>query len=377
MKYPLIIIFTSLLLQACSKPVEVTAKPAPLVAVELVRLAESEPLLSFPSIAVATGKASLSFRLAGEVVKVHVRPGTKIQKGQLLAELDDNDFQLEVDDAQAQYNIANSKYRRSSKLLKQGYIAPSQLDELKAELRIAKARLDIAKLNLSFVQLKAPFSGVISHVDIKGFENVQVGETVMNIHRTDTIDIQLQAADMIYSKSPANKVEASRPKATVITPDGKRYSAVLKEFTTELDPSSGSFLITLTMPMPKDGFILDGTALDVSVDAEKLQIYQAGEFSVPLSAIFNEDGDGLTFKDTFVWVVDKNNRIEKRQIMTSKVVAGGVRLLKGLSEGERIVVAGGNRIRAGQEVRVLAANSLPTSTNNLSQSTDVTGAKNE
>jgi len=281
MKYPLIIIFTSLLLQACSKPVEVTAKPAPLVAVELVRLAESEPLLSFPSIAVATGKSSLSFRLAGEVVKVHVRPGTKIQKGQLLAELDDNDFQLEVDDAQAQYNIA-------------------------------KARLDIAKLNLSFVQLKAPFSGVISHVDIKGFENVQVGETVMNIHRTDTIDIQLQAADMIYSKSPANKVEASRPKATVITPDGKRYSAALKEFTTELDPSSGSFLITLTMPMPKDGFILDGTALDVSVDAEKLQIYQAGEFSVPLSAIFNEDGDGLTFKDTFVWVVDKNNRIEKR-----------------------------------------------------------------
>jgi len=63
--------------------------------------------------------------------------------------------------------------------------------------------------------------------------------------------------------------------------------------------------------------------------------------------------------------------------VTSKVVAGGVRLLKGLSEGERIVVAGGNRIRAGQEVRVLAANSLPTSTNNLSQSTDVTGAKNE
>lgn len=370
MKNPFAIIILSLFLQACSKPAEVAEKQPPLVKVEVVQLAAAKPQLSFPAVAVAAGKSRLSFRLAGEVTKVHVKAGNEIKKGQLLAELDASDYQLEVDDAQAQYNIADSKYRRSSKLLKQGYIAPSQLDELKAELRIAKVRLDIAKLDLSFVQLRAPFSGLVSHVNIKEFENVQVGESVMNIHRADTIDIQVQAADAIYSKTPANKVEATQPKLTVITPDKRQHDARLKEFTTELDPNTGSFLVILTMPMPEGNLILDGTAVDVSIDAEKLQIYQAGEYRVPLSAIFNEDGDALDLADTFVWVVGKDNIVEKRQVVTSKVVSDGARLLSGLAKGEQIVVAGGNRIRAGLKVRVLAAN-------NLTQAAELSGANNE
>ena len=370
MKYPLGIIILSLFLQACSKPAEIAEKQPPLVKVEVVKLAAAKPQLSFPAVAVAADKSRLSFRLAGEVTKIYVKAGNKIKKGQLLAELDGSDYQLEVDDAQAQYNIADSKYRRSAKLLKQGYIAPSQLDELKAELRIAKVRLDIAKLDLSFVQLKAPFSGVVSHVSIKEFENVQVGESVMNIHSTDTINIQVQAADAIYSKTPANKVETTQPELNVITPDKRKYDARLKEFTTELDPNTGSFLVILTMPMPKDNFILDGTAVDVSIDAEKLKIYQSGEYRVTLSAIFNEDGDALDFADTFVWVVDANNIVEKRKVVTSKVVADGARLMSGLREGERIVVAGVNRIRAGLQVRVLAAN-------NLTQAAELSGANNE
>ncbi|QUM76842.1 efflux RND transporter periplasmic adaptor subunit [Moritella sp. 24] len=341
------------ILQGCESPIVEPRQKVQLVKVDTVQLAAETARLSFPAVAVAADKSNLSFRLQGEVTLVAVRPGDRVTEGQVLAQLDPTYYRLEVDDAKAEYAIADSQYRRSAKLVDQGYIAPSQFDELKAQRRIAKARLDIATLNLSFTALKAPFAGVISHVPIQQFENVQVGQQVMNIHSTTTVDIQLQAPDIIYSKSSAAQVEASQPGAKIITADGTEYDARLKEFTTEPDPDVGSFVITLTMPMPKDRFILDGMAVEVRADAQKLNIYKKNEPFIPLEAILNEDGDDLNLTQKFVWVVNSDNTVSKRQIETDKVVNEGVRLNSGLTVGERIVVAGGNRLREGQSVKVL------------------------
>lgn len=341
------------ILQGCEQPIIEPRQKIQLVKIETVQLAEDSARLSYPAVAVAADKSSLSFRLQGEVTSVTTGPGERVTKGQILAQIDPTYYRLEVDDAKAEYAIADSQYRRSAKLVDQGYIAPSQFDELKAQRRIAKARLDIAKLNLSFTELKAPFSGVISHVPIQQFENVQVGQQVMNIYSTTTVDIQLQAPDIIYSQSSAVEVEASRPGAKVITADGMEYEAHLKEFTTEPDPKVGSFVITLTMPMPKDKFILDGMAVEVRADAQKLNIYKKNEPFIPLEAILNEDGDDLNATQKFVWVVNSDLTVSKRQVVTDKVMNEGVRLSSGLAVGEKVVVAGGNRLREGQSVKIL------------------------
>ncbi|QFI37265.1 efflux RND transporter periplasmic adaptor subunit [Moritella marina ATCC 15381] len=354
-KFPSIVMALGVItaLQGCDKPIIEPRQKVQLVEVTTVQLAEDSARLSFPAVAVAADKSSLSFRLQGEVTKVTVRPGDQVVAGQLLAQLDPTYYRLEVDDAKAEYAIADSQYRRSAKLVDQGYIAPSQFDELKAQRRIAKARLDIAQLNLSFTELKAPFSGIISHVPIQQFENVQVGQQVMNIHSSTTVDIQLQAPDIIYSKSSATEIEDSKPGAKIITADGHEYDAHLKEFTTEPDPEVGSFVITLTMPMPADRFILDGMAVEVRADAQKLKIYKQDEPFIPFEAIINEDGDDLNLTQKFVWVVNSDNTVSKRLIVTEKVVNNGVRLSAGLTVGEKVVIAGGNRLREGQSVKIL------------------------
>jgi len=344
---------TTLALQGCEKAqIEERQKVQP-VSVNTVVLGDTAPQLTFPAVAAAADKSSLSFRIQGEVTRITVRPGDFVKKGQLLAQLDPSDYQLEVDDAQAKYNVADSQYRRSAKLVDKGFLAQSQFDELKAQRRIARARLNLAKLKLTFTQLEAPFDGVISRVPIEQFENVQVGQQVMNIHSTQTVDINIQAPDLIYSQSSAVDIEESQPGARVLLSDGTEYRAYLKEFTTEPDPELGSFLVTLSMPMPKDRFILDGMAVEVRADAQKLKIYKKGEAVIPLEAIFNEDGDELSVADKFVWVVNDDQRVSKRRISTDKVVPEGVRLQSGLSEGETIVVAGGNRLRDGQQIEVI------------------------
>jgi len=342
------------ILQGCEKPAVEERQVVQPVSVDVVALAEAAPQLTFPAVAAAADKSSLSFRIQGEVTRIAVGPSDFVKKGQLLAELDPTDYQLEVDDAQAKYNVADSQYRRSAKLVDKGFLAQSQFDELRAQRKIAQARLKLAKLNLTFTKLTAPFDGVISRVPIEQFENVQVGQQVMNIHSTKMVDILIQAPDLIYSRSSAVDIEKSQPGARVVMTDGTEYKALLKEFTTEPEPESGSFLVTLTMPMPKGRFILDGMAVEVRADAQKLKIYKKGEPVIPLEAIFNEDGDDLSRTEKFVWVVNDNKTVTKRRVATNKVVPEGVRLLAGLDEGEIIVVAGGNRLREGQQVKVIA-----------------------
>ncbi|WP_299018215.1 efflux RND transporter periplasmic adaptor subunit [uncultured Photobacterium sp.] len=340
-------------LQGCEqKAVDERVIVAP-VSVTAVKLAKSAPKLTFPAVAAAADKSSLSFRIPGEVTHIYVKPGDRVKRGQLLARLEPTDYKLEVDDAQAKFNVSDSQYRRSSKLVEKGFLAQSQFDELKAQRRIALAKLKLTKLRLTFTELKAPFDGVISRVPVEQFENVQIGQAIMNIHSTDMVDILIQAPDMIYSQSTPVEIEKSRPGARVVLNDGAEFRAFLKEYTTEPDPELGSFLVTLTMPMPRRQFILDGMAVEVRVDAQKLNIYRSGEPVIPFGAIFNEDGDALSMESKFVWILNDNNTVSKRKVVTDKVVPDGVRLRAGLDEGEVIVTEGGNRLREGQEVNVV------------------------
>ncbi|WP_297474965.1 efflux RND transporter periplasmic adaptor subunit [uncultured Photobacterium sp.] len=343
----------ALLVVGCDKPTVEPREELPLVKVQQVKLSKQVPKLTFPAVASAADKSILSFRIAGEVTQILVRSGDRVKKGQVLARLDPSDFKLEIDDAQAKYNVNNSQYRRSATLLKNGYLPQSQFDELKAKRSIAKANLDLAQLKLSFTVLKAPFSGVISIVPVEQFENVKVGQQIMNIHSTDSVDIEIQAPDMIYSKQSILDVDkGQRATAKAILPNGEKYAVILKEFTTEPDPESGSFLVTLTMPMPKNQFILDGMSVEVEADAQKLQVYTVGQQIVPLEALFNLDGDDITPSNKYVWVLAADNTVSKRQVVTDKVVPEGVRLKSGVKEGEKVVVTGVNRLRDGQKVVV-------------------------
>ncbi|GAK87954.1 probable Co/Zn/Cd efflux system membrane fusion protein [Vibrio ponticus] len=172
--------------------------------VEVVQVASDPPSdsLYFPAVANAAERSHLSFRVAGEIRRVYVKEGDKVEKGALIAELEPTDYQLEVDNAAARFSVINSQYRRSQPLVKKGLLAKSQFDEIAAQRRIALAELELAKLRLSFTKLKAPVEGIISRVSVDQFENIQVGQNIVNIHSLNSVEILIQLPDRIYVNQP-------------------------------------------------------------------------------------------------------------------------------------------------------------------------------
>ncbi|WP_051488352.1 efflux RND transporter periplasmic adaptor subunit [Salinivibrio socompensis] len=93
-------------------------------------------------------------------------------------------------------------------------------------------------------------------------------------------------------------------KPEVVTQQGQSYKATVDEFTAEPDPNSGAFVVTLTMPMPENQFILDGMPVQVSIARDGLKMTRTG-LSVPIEAIFNQDGDPLDSDHSYVWIYDE------------------------------------------------------------------------
>lgn len=343
---------TALLLTAC-KPAPIdTLLEAPDVIIKTINSGLVSDHLYLPAVATAADRSHLSFRLSGEIKELNVRSGETVKAGQVLAILDKTDYNIDVDNARARYNVANSQYRRSKPLVDKGLLAKSQFDELAAQRQIALADLELAKLRLSFTELKAPIDGIISRVSVEQFENIQVGQQIFNIHNRSAVDITVQVPDKLYAKQP-NKGLVDKIKASVRLDDGSSYQATVKEFTTEPDPESGAYLVTLTMPMPKDQFILDGMAVEVTTEQSSLGASSQFGMIIPIEAVFNEDGDSIDRDEKYVWLVGSDNKVKKQKIITTKATSSGLRVVEGVTTGDRIVIAGVSRLRDGIEVNII------------------------
>ncbi len=345
---------TTLLLTACGPESIDSTIEAPNVLTKTMDSSLASDRLYLPAVATAADRSHLSFRLSGEITELNVRAGETVKKGQLLAVLDKTDYNIDVDNAQARYNVANSQYRRSKPLVDKGLLAKSQFDELAAQRQIALADLELTKLRLSFTELKAPIDGIISRVSVEQFENIQVGQQIVNIHNRDAVDITVQVPDKLYAKQP-NQGVIDQIRTTVRLDDGSTHEAKVKEYTTEPDPESGAYLVTLTMPMPEDKFILDGMAVEVTADQHDLNISNQFGMVIPIEAVFNQDGDDIDRNHKYVWLVDENNKVKKQKVITTKATSTGLKVVDGVSTGDQIVIKGGSRLSDGMEVNIINA----------------------
>ncbi|ANS85806.1 efflux RND transporter periplasmic adaptor subunit [Vibrio scophthalmi] len=337
----------------CGEKVEYADFGLPKVTVVTIDSASQGDSLYFPAVANAAERSHLSFRVSGEINKLYVKEGDKVEQGAMIAQLEPTDFQLDVDNASARYSVINSQYRRSKPLVDKGLLAKSQFDEIAAQRQIAWAELQLAQLRLSFTQLKAPVDGIISRVSVDQFENVQVGQQIVNIHSLDDVEVLIQLPDRIYVNQPQQD-NLARIDAIVKVQSGKEYHATIKEFTTEPDPKTGTFNVTLSLPMPEDEYILDGMAVEVTSMSEQVGLDLKRGVQIPIEAIFNADGDDLAPSNKFVWVLNDDSTVTKQKITVGKASQKTIQVLAGLQAKQRVVVAGVAKLRDGMKVEVIS-----------------------
>ena len=298
----------------------------------------------FAGMATPDDAVTLAFKLAGQVLNVAVSQGQRVSRGELLAELDPRDVELQVAATRSAYEEARSVQQRMQRLL--AHEAVSRQEAEAAQTRYAQARstydntLDL----LQETRLRAPFAGVIERTYVDNFERVQAGQSIVRLVNPVTTTVQFTL--------PERALEALRDTSTRFSVHFDNYPGVsiparLKDYAKTSSDASG-FPVSLRLENPDAGRwrISPGMSCTITMrSGDSLP----DAVSLPVSAICAPAEGG-----TYVWVVGRDDRVMRHEVVLGELF-GRDRVVvdRGVEPGDRVVTAGVYQLREGDRVRIL------------------------
>lgn len=298
----------------------------------------------FVGLATPDDAVNLAFKLSGQVLSVPVSQGEEVKRGELLAELDPRDVELQVDANRSAYEQARSNLQRIGRLLDHGAVSQQEYEAARTHFVQMKSAYENSLDLLKDTRLTAPFNSVVEAVHVDTYQRVQAGETVVRVvgPRTSTVKFTLPESDLgrLASSQTHFFVEFDNYR-------GVSFPACVKDYAKTSSDASG-FPVTLRLAdsMLARWPVSPGMSCTITMrSADPV----AGAVSLPLTAICAPAQGG-----DYVWVVVPGDSVVRHDVRLGELY-GRDRVIvdSGVVVGQRVVVAGVYRLREGDRVRIL------------------------
>ena len=306
------------------------------------------PVRDYPGKVAAKDKAVLAFQVSGQVLEFPTLKGQQVKKGEVLAKLDDADFQNRVNAAKANYNKTKVYLERIKKAVKTGAVSRTDLSNAQAAFEQADANLKIAQKELSETVLRAPYDAIIADTYVDQYETIRAKEPILAIQDINNIEVEASVPQerILEAKALKNKFRHS---VTFDSLPDTEFDVEVREFTTKADPKTQTYTVTFTMPIQEKYNILPGMTATVREYPKKDAFPKKGNLVVPIDAAVI-DGQG----QYYVWKIQKNGdafTVHRQNVTVGKAMGEDIEILSGLEEGDRIAAQGVHLLQEGQSVR--------------------------
>jgi multidrug efflux system membrane fusion protein len=347
-------LMAALVLTACSKsaPVE---EPVRAVKVLTVGTSPLQATREFAGEVRARTESRLGFRVAGKIVQRQVDLGQHVNAGDVLAQLDAQDYQLTADAARAQVeaartnrDLAAADLQRYRELRAQNFISDAELDRREAQLKSAQAQLDQAEAQMTaqgnqarYAKLVADAAGVVTAIEAEPGQVVAAGAPVLRIAQDGPRDVVFsvpegQVATMVRGMPVQLRVWSS---ADPVTRTFQVKASIEAAESARKLPPLGATVAVLP----------PATAAEHKLGANAVTM-QA--IKVPSSAL-RQDGQA-----TAVWVLDTASMTVRSQPVQVSTADGNEAVISsGLQPGQLVVATGVHVLSPGQKVTIYQAKS--------------------
>jgi len=351
-----------------AKEQELSAKPMALPVYTIVS-SDAETIKNY--IGTIEGKVNVEVRpqVEGLLQEIYVDEGAFVEKGQKLFKVDASAYQEILNNALANQNVAKAKLEnakleidRLRPLVANDVISDVRLKSAKSDYDVAKASLDqasaavrSAQINQGFTIITAPVSGYISRIPKRIGNLVSKSDkeplTVLSDVQDVYVYFSMNESDFLYfsklklKEDSINGIARTKnalhfPDATLILADGEEYTfkGVVDAINGQVDRTTGA--ISLRASFPNSNNILrNGSTGTLKISETKKNVLQIPQVAT------SELQDKI-----FVYVLDNNNIVSRRSIKIAGTSKDNYIISEGLSEGDRIVVTGLDKISEGSKV---------------------------
>jgi len=286
------------------------------------------------------------------VVGVYVEPGDHVQKGQLLAKLDDsvlipqvNRLEASLEQAQAQAALSAAEYQRALGVEAAGALSKEDIEKRRAtavtdaaSVKVAAAQLAEAQARLGRTRIVAPFAGVVltRHAEV-GQIAAPGGDALFRVESGGEVEMRGQIAEQDLVQ-----VKVGQPATVYLTGTAQPFQGKVRLLGAIIDPQSR--LGDIRIALQPDPALRPGAFARAEVT-----IAQARRPVLPKTAVFT-DNDG-----SYVFVVDAAGHATRRAVRTAETSEGGVAIASGLTGSEQVVKTAGGFLREGEAVKTTAA----------------------
>jgi RND family efflux transporter MFP subunit len=299
-----------------------------------------------PGSIVSRADARIASVIPGRVVWV-AEVGTQVGQGQAIARLDDTvprlhleDLRAQVARARAQQQFNSSQLERFNRLAATQVLSASQLEDARAQREMATDDLTRVEAQLRQVQydigqsvIRAPFPGVVTERFIQRGEYLQTGAATVRLVNTGDIEARATAALSLASNVHQGQIVTVRD-------HGIEKSGRVRTVVPVGDDRSRQFEVRVTLASPE---WLVGTPIEVSLPSAAVRT----AVTVPRDALV------IRQNHSYVLRVTRADTVEELDVTPGAGIADVVEVQGPLAAGDRLVIRGGERLAAGQAVRVI------------------------
>lgn len=303
----------------------------------------------------AVQTANISTRVMGRITNIYVKAGDKVNKGQLLATISDEDIRAKraqteamIAEAEAAYANAQKDYERFNNLYKQQSATAKELDNVTLQYNSAKARVDAAKqmrsevnASLSYSSLTAPFSGVVTQKLAEVGSIANPGMPIVTIEQSGILQVSASIAESDISNIHLGDVATLLIKST-----GKSFEGEVIQLNPSSQFTGGQYIVKISIPESAKKDIYSGMFVSVTIPLKEVKETNPDVILVPASAIVNRD------ELTGIYTVSENKTALLRWIRLGKSYGDKVEVISGLANNEQFVLSAEGKLYNGAPVVV-------------------------
>ena len=285
---------------------------------------------------VARQSADVAFRISGPIAGLPVKVGDKLKKGQLIAQMDDRDYKIQLSATQAEFDGIKAQAERVIELYKRGSATESDYEKATSALQQITAKLNAHRNALDDTKLTAPYDAVVEKIMFHNGETVGAGYPVVSLISAGAPIIHIAVPERIKN-SLDNLV------GTEAEINGRKYRMSVRNCAAKANFNQ---LYELDLEFQDSGNISypePGLAANVTFT---LNADNAAGIAIPVSAIIT-DSKGKSC----IWLYE-NNVVRQRYVEIVRIRKNDMAIVcSGLQPGDTIVSAGVSYLHDGQKVR--------------------------
>lgn len=285
---------------------------------------------------------------SGVLTEVYVKEGSRVQKGQVLARIDDGGLSQQLAQLKIQFELARTTFERQERLWEQKIGSEIQYLQAKSNYEAQEQAIGQMEQQLAKTVVTAPFSGTIDDVMTEKGSVVMAGQTtLLRIVNLENMYIETEVPEKYISSVTVNKnVEIEFPVLQ------KKLTSRIRQVGDFINPNNRTFKAEVSIPN-------NGNQVKPNLTARlRINDYTNEKaLLIPLS-IISENASG----EQYVYVVEEKNgqneAVAKKVVIETGLTQGDViEVTSGLEHGQEIIREGARSVNEGQQVRILNANS--------------------